>query len=71
MKLRKIVQISAFNSPESPDSVYALCDDNTLWRGTWDQAKSLGKRGGVDTTQWNFTWGQLPEVPQPTMKGKK
>lgn len=47
---RYITAIATLPQRGGVDSIIALCDDNTLWDGTW-------KRG-------IFGWTLLPNVPQ-------
>lgn len=48
---RKVIQMAAAaNDISTSDSVYALCDDGTMWLGYW------GKGG--------FQWSEIPDVPQ-------
>lgn len=53
---RKIVQIAASESGEGGRSVFALCDDDTLWCSVSGDARWLG-------------WQLLPEIPQPKPLG--
>lgn len=48
---RKVIQITATDTDGSTSqSVYALCDDGTMWHGYW-------MKGG-------FKWNLIPNVPQ-------
>jgi hypothetical protein len=49
---RKVIQIAATDTDGSTSqSVYALCEDGTMWHGYW-------AKGGLK-------WDQIPNVPQP------
>jgi len=41
--IRKIIQISATSDLEN-ESIYALCDDGTLWFGYWKQTVMMWKQ---------------------------
>lgn len=51
--MRKIIQIQTTPAPndESDDSIYALCNDGTVW---WWTAEA-------------FHWVAIPEIPQPDL----
>jgi hypothetical protein len=49
--MRKIIQISESISDTSSWGVTALCDDGTLWSGSYFSTEE-------------FRWKQLPNVPQ-------
>jgi hypothetical protein len=51
MSTRKIIQIAATASGDDPDTVYALCDDGSLW-----MMLLMGVPG-----EW--VWERFPEVP--------
>jgi hypothetical protein len=49
---RKITQIAATPpADDCPPSIYALCDDGSVWDGHWGQ-------------QGTFRWSRLPDIPQ-------
>ncbi len=54
---RKIIQIAASENAEGGRSVFALCDDGTLW------CSVSGERRWLD-------WQPFPEIPQPEPLGE-
>lgn len=62
MSKRKIVQITSNIRPgDDPlESVYALCDDGSLWENTYTWQDD----------SWNG-WQQLPQIPTPVPEPSK
>jgi hypothetical protein len=59
--VRKVVQIAGANGKESfaPWSLFALCDDGTIWCASW---QSTG-----DLKSYVLTWQGVPDVPQTAL----
>lgn len=59
---RKVIQFSAVGDERSPDRLYALCDDGSMWfrRMANDYHSKLAGTG----------WSMVPEVPGRTIEGE-
>jgi hypothetical protein len=58
--VRKVVQIAGANDQSiAPWSLFALCDDGTIWGAAW-QSTEDGK-GHV------LTWNSVPDIPQTVL----
>ena len=54
--MRTITALAAFQQDGLADTVYAACNDGTVWQLGWRQDED-GK--------YERTWDELPSIPQP------
>ena len=59
---RKVIQFCAVGDERTPDRVYALCDDGSMWWRKMPNDYNSKLAGGG--------WTMVPEVPGRTIEGE-